>query len=190
MEILPGYTRVSEILQQWDRFKGINRDIIDRKAKIGTNVHNAIKAYLELVPMFELNEEESQYFQSFLLWHDTVMPKTSLVEKRFYEDNLKITGCVDAVMLLPGDEGNVIIDWKCSAQASPAMWKLQSSFYMLLAMENDVPNLSSRSLFVQLDKEGRRPKIHEFHYDKNMLDTCVSAVNTYRFLRHEGFSFD
>lgn len=191
-EIKPGYTRVSEILHQWRAYDMVDKNLLEERARIGTKVHMMIDADINNVPFIcdDATDEEKRYFDSYLAWKDSVKPKFIASEQRFYHESTKITGCVDAIVQIPWEERVVVIDWKTSSQPVKGIWDLQSAFYTFLAMENGVESLGDRSLFVQLSRDGSKPKIHEYFFDQNMLVTCMSAVNIYKFLISKGFSFD
>ena len=190
--IKPGYIRVSTILDQWKAYDRVDKAKLKERADIGTKVHAMIDAHLNSVPFVgdDASDEEKLYFQSFLTWSDGVKPKFIASEQRFYHDGMGVTGCVDAIIRMPWCDTSIIVDWKTSSSAVKGIWDLQAAFYMLLALENRVEGLEDRALFIQLDREGGKPKIHEYVYDKIMREACLSAVNTYKFLKHKGFPLD
>src|SRR5271157_1296805 len=96
-EVKEGFTRVSEVLSQWDKLSLINPDVLERKAQLGTNVHNAIANYYNGVPSVLTDEEGGKYYASFLLWNAERKASPIHIEKRLYDEETMLTGCIDAV---------------------------------------------------------------------------------------------
>lgn len=178
--IREGYTRVTEILRQWDTFGHIDKDVLERKQEIGTNVHSAIKAHFEGI-YFPLSEVEQPYFDSFMVWHDFTCPKIIESEERLYDDSLMITGAIDALIKFPHERETVLVDFKTSASPNQKMWTLQAGFYSMLA-KNNGKSISNRVLFLQLNPKGKMGKIHEFEITEYVTQTCLAALKTYRYL--------
>jgi hypothetical protein len=180
-EIRPGYVRVSEVLRPWYDFDKVPPEILERKMKIGTNVHNAIKMdYLGLP--FVLNDEERGYFDSYLQWKSTFSLKLEMCEQRYYDDLLKITGCIDGIMSFPYDDEKVLVDWKTSSafdSKNATVWQMQGTMYWHLLNQIEYPLLSNRFLFVQLSPTGDFPRVHEFHYKSEIMAKCAAAVELY-----------
>lgn len=179
MTIKPGYIRVSEILGQWNRFANIKEEVLKRKAAIGTAIHEAIAASYEdiYLPVFQGKE----YLQSFWKWLQASKAEICFGGQRYYCDILKITGEVDAVVKFPNESVPVLIDWKTSATKDELYWKLQGQFYIYLCAQNGV-TLSERFLFIQLDKDGGMPKVHEFNTSRSLMNVCMSAYVCYKYM--------
>ena len=171
-EIKPGYTRVTEILSQWDKMSMIDPTVLERKRVIGTNVHSAIRDYYLCLPSVLSNEEGGAYYQSFLLWNSKVSPLCIASELRLYDDELMITGSIDALMVLPGGGPTVLVDWKCTANPDKQTWPLQGCFYKHLLEVNGHKNLSDKFLFVKLSKLGEKSTVYEFEYTDELWETC------------------
>lgn len=180
-EIKEGYTRVSSILQQWDTFGHIDKEVLARKAALGTRVHEAIDDHHEGI-YTPLEYAEAGYFDSYCKWEEEVKPKIIHNEARYYCDKLMITGQVDAIIEMPGDKLPVLVDYKTSANESPKMWPLQACYYYYLAKENGV-ELSTRLIFLKLDRAGDFPKVCEYRYSKKLWEVCLSAWTTYRYFK-------
>lgn len=178
--IREGYTRVTEIFRQWDRFGNICPDVLARKAELGTNVHHAIKAHFEGI-FYPLSDKESLYFDSFVRWHKLTNPTFHDVEFRMYDDNLMITGAIDALVTLQNSNELILVDYKTSASADHKFWPLQAGFYHMLVKDSGRP-ISDRVLFIQLDKEGKMPKVHEYFITPTIMAVCLASLATYRYL--------
>jgi len=175
--IKPGYTRVSEILSQWNQYAGIEKSIIERKACIGIAVHEAIVGFQDNIHM-HLNEEAQGYYESFLKWYNTNnYPMTSV--GRLYCDLLKITGEIDALIKI-GNEW-CIVDWKTASTINVKQWNLQGQFYHYLMCANK-KEISSIFYFVQLKKDGSIPTVEVFEANKTIMNVCMSAYVCYKYL--------
>jgi hypothetical protein len=181
-DIKPGYTRVSEILSQWDRFGGIKREILEAKIQVGISIHNAIHA--ESKDMYiSVKPERKGYMESFYKWRDLTNAEfvEDANELRLYCDKLMITGCVDAVMKMKGSNKLFIVDFKTSASVDRKIWALQGQFYHYLALQNGY-DLEDRFIFLQLHKDGTTARCEEFDVTRVQLGLCMSALSLYRYL--------
>jgi hypothetical protein len=184
-EIKPGYTRVSDILKPWTNFDNIPPEILERKRKIGEEVHEAIHMFNCCIPVTYEGEGIS-YFESALNWMQKfkVMIDVDHSETRLYDDELMITGKIDALVKFPHEDEMVMVDWKTSASANKKtklLWQLQGTLYHYLLMKNDYPNLSDRFLFIQLDSDSGLPKIHEFTYSSDVMNVAASLIAAHRY---------
>lgn len=181
MSIKPGYIRVSEILSQWDRFGHIDPQVLQDKANLGTEVHRVIDEVSSgmFTDEYLLPEKARKYLRSFRLWKNEGVKEWKKGEQRLYCEVFKITGQIDAFYQFPGENTLTIIDYKTSATASPKDWELQGTFYHHLAKVNGYL-LSDRFLFLQLDKDGELPKVHEFKVRQEMITIMISALNCYK----------
>lgn len=178
--IRPGFIRVSEILGQWNRFEGINKDVLHAKAELGTAVHEAIKAHQECIHL-AVPENAFGYFESYLKWLETASPLIHPGE-RLYCNKLKITGELDALVTFAGDKSSpVIVDWKCTAAIDDLHWQLQGCWYHYLCQANSI-EVNDRILFVQLQKDGSAPKVREYKRSSHLMNVCMSAYICYRYL--------
>lgn len=184
MEIKKGYTRVSEILAQWNSYSHIEPEVLKKAADRGRMVHEAIEANLNGYPL-PLGVKEAFYLLSFVKWKETGRKEFCHSETRFYCDKLMITGCIDGLIKFPGSDNLVIIDYKTTAAENPKLWPLQGAFYRYLAEANGY-ELSTRMIFIKLDKQGEMPKLFEYTYDSKMLNICMAALTTYRYMKSDG----
>lgn len=178
-EIKEGYTRVSEILSQWNQYAHIDPDVLANKCRIGSEVHEKIAAEVEGI-YIETGEDCKGYIGSWIKWGEKYKDAVSYLdtEKRFYCDELKITGAVDAV--IEAGELTVILDYKTSAQAHKKTWALQASFYHYLATKNGV-EMDPYVWFVHLKKDGKKAKNVEVHCTEELWEVAKSALHTYRY---------
>lgn len=174
------YPRVSDILGQWPRFEGIDPLILANKCSIGTAIHAAINAHHEDI-CFPLRDSEKGYFDSYLQWEEERKPLFIHSEMSLACDDLKYRGTVDAIVQI-GSSHPVLIDYKTSVKEDPKFWPAQGILYHHLAKYNGI-KISPVFLFIKLDKKGGMPKIYEYTETKEVWDFCLSAINTYHYIR-------
>lgn len=171
------YARVSDILKQFNDFSGINEEVLRVKAALGTNVHDAIDDdiqgnYPAVLP------NGIGYFESFQKWRSHVCPTFIESEVRYYDDKRMITGRIDALVKLQGENEAVLTDFKTSAQESPITWPMQAHlYYHLLTMAGK--KVAPRFLFLKLDKYGNLPKVFEYKLCQNILNKCYNAIDEF-----------
>jgi hypothetical protein len=198
MEIIKeGYSRVTDILGIWNtifmengevigksfagsRFK-IDIDVLDNKANIGNNVHKAIEAHLDgfSVP---LGEREQLYFDSFRAWYDKSGCEVVEKEERYYDDELMITGKIDALVKFPNNDELILLDFKTSAQESPKIWPLQATMYYYLLKKNG-KTVSDRLLFLKLDRYGKKAKLFEYKFIPELFNVCLAACTCNHYIK-------
>ncbi len=178
-EIKEGYTRVSSILGQWNHLAHIDKNVLDNKCRIGTEVHQKIGAEADGI-FIETGRDTLGYILSWSTWKNECNEGAKYIatEKRFYCDELKITGCVDAIMEI-GDL-RVLVDYKTSATANKKMWALQGAFYHYLATKNGI-DLDPHVWFIHLKKDGKKAKEIEIHCTEELWEVAKSALHAYRY---------
>ena len=97
-----------------------------------------------------------------------------VIEKRFYDDELMLTGKVDLIAHLNGKK--TIVDFKTGSQAHLSIWRLQATFYRFLTKEP-----IDDFLFVHLNRDGTFPALHHFTYDPKDLEVCLAALKCFHF---------
>ena len=179
-EIIEGYTRVSQIIGQWNQFAHIDPDVLANKCRIGTEVHEKIAAECEGI-FIESSEDTKGYVGSWLKWVKRYNEEGEYVatEQRYYCDELMITGAVDAIIEI-GDL-TVIVDYKTSAKANPKTWALQGAFYHYLVNKNREGTTDPYVWFIQLKKDGSKAKEIEVHCTEDLWEVAKSALHTYRY---------
>ncbi len=175
--IKEGFTRVSEILAQWDRFGHIDPFVLENKQRIGTNVHAMISSKKEGF-WFELEEDEQGYYESWQKWVDKIKPTILEAEKRYHNEAFQLTGAVDAIIKV--EEKEIIVDYKTSASPAKKSWALQGGFYHFLAVQERL-TLSDEYWFVRLKKDGSCAITTKFTITSDVLEVCFAALRTYRY---------
>jgi hypothetical protein len=171
--------RVSEVLEFFKDFSGIDPQVLAEKQQIGTNVHACIKAYYEGIPLFPEGREEG-YFQSFIKWQDSHKLTPTHLETRYHGSQYfeSLNGQIDAVM--PFKSGPTLIDFKTSHNPDFLCWPLQGYFYNRLLSQNNI-HTESHVLFLKLHKEGRQAQ--EFWFDiedSGIADLAIAAWETFK----------
>lgn len=143
-------------------FSGLSKldpSVVANAAERGTKVHKICEAIMEGLGELGVEDQTRNYVESFKLWweqgHEVIE-----MEKRFWCDDLCITGQVD--LIIKTDEGLAIVDLKTSYKPSPT-WQAQGSAYAYLARKAgyDIKKI----YFLHLKKNGREPKIYEYPVD-------------------------
>lgn len=171
------YARVSEILKPFVDFGSIDQDTLERKAALGTRVHEAINHEINGdFPVVEF--QEKGYFQSFELWRAAIQPTFLATEERIYCDQKMLTGCIDALIKLEGEDEGVLIDWKTSVAESPIVWPMQAHLYHYLVTASG-RQIAPRFLFIKLDRQGKLPKVFQYKFDPSLMSKCLQAVDNF-----------
>jgi len=182
--ILPGYTRVSDILSIFQAYAHVDRDKLKKAQDIGVVIHQAIEMFYsdEFKPLYG---HYTRYFESFLKWSDSLGKNLNplVVEKRFYDHELMITGRVDLLAELDGMI--VLIDFKTGSWAHPEIWKLQACFYRSLIAQNITGQTPDKYLFIQLKGDGSMPSLFPMHYDIEDTLVCQDALRCYHYFKQK-----
>jgi len=178
-EIKEGYTRVSSILGQWNHLAHIDKDVLANKCRIGTNVHAKIGAEIDGI-FLDLEADEEGYFESWNKWQkeERLDYSQMMTEERFYCDELKITGCVDAIRI--EEERGTLLDYKTSATPNKRMWALQAAFYHYLVKKSG-KKIEDEVWFIHLKKDGKVAKVYNFEITPKLWEVCASALHSYRY---------
>lgn len=173
------YTRVTTIIEWLAQLWRIDPIYLDKRATVGTYVHEAIEAYIE-DRFYPVDEEVERYIDSFKVWNEVIKPTIIEKEKRYYCDRLQITGQMDLIAEI--GKKNKIIDFKTSKVSHLKTWRLQAAFYYYLAKENQV-NVDREVLFIRLNKEGKKPKVEKINVTSDLLNIAFSVLNVYKYMK-------
>lgn len=171
------YARVSNVIKPFTDFSHIDPDVLQNKCRIGTEVHEAIND--EILGTFPiLSKDCLGYFVSFEKWKDKLSIEFLASERRYFCDEKKITGQIDALIKFPDEKNPILVDFKTSAQESPIVWPMQAHLYHYLLAKNGY-HVSLRFLFVKLDKHGKLPKVFVYKFDNHIKEKCFAAIDTF-----------
>lgn len=147
----------------------VNEIVLERAAVRGTKVHKVCESLVRDLGDWKIDDEIAGYVDSFKMWLEK-KPQILDIEKRFYCQELQITGQVD--MILDSPDGHIIFDLKTSAKSSKT-WPLQGSAYKYLA------NISGYNVtaihFLQLDKMGKPPTLHVYEDRFDLFKKCLDV---------------
>lgn len=156
------YLRVTKILYPFSGLQNIDPDVVANAARRGTKVHKICEGIAEGLGEVGTDEESKPYVDSFKIWFEGI--NVLLIEKRFWDDELGITGQVDFIIETEG--GLAVVDLKTSAKASKT-WQAQGCAYAYLAKKAGYD--IKRILFIHLNKKGKAPKIYEYPVDDSFF---------------------
>lgn len=171
------YARVSAVISRPEIYARIDPAILANKQRIGTNVHEAIEAHYSGIPL-PLEIDEEGYFESWKKWSEENSYEPVFFEERFYDDELKVQGMPDCILSVEGK--NVLVDWKTSASPQKDSWRVQGEFYRHLLKVNDIETIDEM-WFVQLKKDGKKPKVHMLKGGLSVWSTCLAFLRVYNY---------
>lgn len=153
------YVRVTTVLYPFSGLEKLDAEIVARAAERGTKVHKICEAIMEGLGELGVDDETRPYVESFKQWwekgHEIVE-----MERRFWCDELNITGQVDLIIKTP--DGLAIVDLKTSSAPSKT-WPAQGSAYAYLAKKAGLD--IKKIYFLHLLKTGKEARIHEYPVD-------------------------
>lgn len=166
------YTRVSTILQPFSGLDQINPEIVQNAANRGTAVHRVCEGIVSGLGEHGVYDEIKGYVESFKKWWE-IGHEVLMVEKRFFDDDLMITGQCDLIIREGSDL--IIIDLKTSYRPSKT-WPVQGAAYAYLARKNkhDIRKIQ----FLHLKKTGKEPTVYEYPLDDGLF------LSTYEVYKH------
>jgi hypothetical protein len=179
-DIKPGYTRVSDFCKRYEDFSAVDPEYLKLRAKVGTGVHQAIDSTVNFVP-FKLEAAEVGYYESWFKWYEKTQCKVLHGESRMYCDKFMMTGAIDGIIQFPGSDEMSIVDWKTSSYHDNDVWSLKGTFYHYLVKESKLCEISDKVLYVQLDRNGGMPTIHEYEVTKQLKSLMIATIMCYRF---------
>lgn len=167
-EIKKGYIRISSIMAQWESYPESAKANVQRKAVIGSKVHEIIEM-TENGVYCDIPEDCSPYLESYYKYLSTRKLSPEQMETRYYDDKHMITGKIDAVV------DGIIIDYKTSSKEDILKWQLQATFYSYL-----FGGEKREALFVHLLKDGSY-KLYDFKNLDAQFPVMEAAITTYKY---------
>jgi len=191
------HVRVSQILAWIEPYVGIDPAVLEAKAAIGTNVHQSIIDYCNCDFYVNDTQRADAYFKSWLMWREHHTDTINQVP-RLYCDDLMLTGECDGLMV--HSEGNIIVDWKCSANANKKIWNLQAHYYWYL-LEKNGHKPADKMLWVNLRHDKTKvgenvvyvPKMpisYTFEFSEETLSYCILKAQEYHDVHSSAIVFD
>lgn len=179
--ILPGYTRVTEPLQGFSKYDLIDPVVLDNAKDRGTRVHKACEMHAKglLFDMCMVDDDCKNYVECFKKWFDDNVSDVIFTERRFYDDEYKLTGCVDLVAMLKETQEVALIDIKATYSVGLS-WSLQTAAYQMMLDNSSV--LISKRMALNLPKTGSKVKVVEYDDYSNDLRMYLNCLELYRYL--------
>lgn len=175
------YVRASHLSKDENDFIGIPEEVIKAKGNIGTLVHKAIDDEINgkypYVPI-EFMEKTNGYIESFRRWRDKLQVQFVETSKRYFCEELMLTGELDALICFVAGGTPMLIDFKTSANESPRAWTRQGHFYHYL-LETNGKAVKEKICFIKLNKDGLLPKVIEYKYDINTRNWCIAKAKAF-----------
>ncbi len=168
------YYRVSTILDKYNDFSFVDEKVLKEKQQVGTAVHDFIESICCGSIAFS-EGRETGYVNSFIKWYEIVKPQYMLMEERFFDDELRITGKIDAIVKI--EDSLYLLDYKTCASKSKT-WRMQAHFYKYLVEKTNL-KISDTMLFLRLDANGGQPFLHTYSFSQNTLNGCKQAARDF-----------
>lgn len=165
------YQRVTNVLYPFSGLEKIDSQIVAHAAERGTKVHKICEGIIQGFGELGVDDETRPYIESFKKWWEKGH-KVVVMEQRFWDDEIEITGQVDLILDTP--DGLAIVDLKTSSRPSKT-WQAQGSAYAYLAKKanHDIKKI----FFLHLSKEGREPRIYEYPVDDSFFLSILRVWN-------------
>lgn len=170
------YTRVTDILSPYSGLQFVDPQVLANAAARGEYVHRVCAGIISGLEPPQMSEEVQKYVESFFCWFDAKIVLES--EKRYWDDQLQITGQIDYLMLY--EEGQWIVDLKTSSRKSKT-WPLQMAAYYHLVkpIYTDILGVE----VVHVNKEGKAPKVYRYTVEelKYYFELFKQCYNVYKY---------
>ncbi len=165
------YLRVTQMLYPFSGLQSIDADILTNAAERGTKVHKICEGIVSGLGEIGVDDQTWGYVNSFKYWWGSGTDVLE-IEKRFWDDELQVTGQVDFIIEIL--DGLAIVDIKTSSKPSKT-WPIQGAAYAYLAKRAgyDIKKI----FFLHLNKHGKEPKIYEYPIDDSMF---LSVFKTFK----------
>jgi hypothetical protein len=177
-EIPKGYVRVSDVLKPFNKFEAIDPDILANAAYRGERVHKYCENHALGLFLVDVDEDCKNYVHEFQKWFDKNVEKVHQIETRCNSSDIKLSGKLDLIATIRGDDFPSLIDIKTPATSSVS-WRLQTAAYKLLAA-TELKIDCQRRLCVLLPKVREGVKIAEYENHENDQRFFLNALELYR----------
>lgn len=155
---IPAVSTIMKPLSQ-ALYKGVDEEVLNKAARRGTIVHNAIENYVRF-GIEDIEPEYEEYFDAFMSWYEDVKPKTLANECKVYHKTLRYAGTADMPVEIGGER--IMVDFKTSAQVNKMLTGVQLEAYAK-AYESHGVNFDGKAI-LHLKPNGKYSWIY---YDKN-----------------------
>ena len=146
--VIPSVTTLMKPLSD-DFYRTVNPEVLDRAAKRGTAIHNAVENFTEF-GVRDIAPQYAGYFESFLQWWELRKPEPLAMEHKVYHKILRYAGTADLICVIGGRL--TLVDYKSSAQVNSKLCAVQLEGYDR-AFESQGVKVEDR-LILHLSKSG------------------------------------
>ena len=151
----------------------------------GTKIHDYI--FMDLaelwVPPALITPEIEGYWNSYLIFKNTMIEKTYLIEEKLTCTCWGYTGILDWCGILRGEEGLTIIDWKSPINQGKT-WRSQVAAYWHLVEKHADPPIElpiTRCGALMLSPTGRTPSFREYtEFHADYFNDFILALGAYK----------
>lgn len=147
--VIPSVSEVMEPLSK-SKYEGIREDVLDKAARKGTSVHDAIETYIKF-DIEDIASEHQGYFDGFLEWWKNAKPIPVASEVRLYHKVLLYGGTADLLAYIDGKL--TLIDFKTTCVISDMTCGVQLEAYAQ-ALESHGIHIESKKI-LHLKKDGK-----------------------------------
>ena len=147
--IIPSVTTVMKLLSD-DFYRTVDPDVLERAAKRGTAIHNAVENFAKF-GIEDIPPAYAGYFQAFREWWELRRPEVLATECRVYHKILRYAGTADLLCVIGGRV--TLVDYKSSAQVNSKLCAVQLEGYDR-AFESHGVKIEDR-LILHLSRDGK-----------------------------------
>ena len=170
-----GYLRVTEVLYPFSGLQNLDQEIVANAGRRGTKVHKICEGILEGLGCLGVDDETWGYvesFNQFMAKHPNL--KVVALERRFFCEELKITGQIDLICEIDGVMS--ILDLKTSSKPSKT-WPLQGAAYYYLAKKAgfDIKQV----IFLHLNKHGKTATMWKYEPDVDLFMAILKVFKCF-----------
>jgi hypothetical protein len=182
-EIPEGYVRVTQVLKPFTPFEHMDPDSrfacnVKAAADRGRRVHELCEAHALGLFVEECDADCKNYFHSFRRWFDEMVCHTYVTEQRLNSEDMRLSGAVDMVCQLKGDDYLTLVDIK-TPQSDSKTWQLQTAAYKLLLKEAGIK--VHRRVCIMLPKTTSEVKVIEYTDHAKDEQRFLQCLELYRF---------
>jgi hypothetical protein len=168
-DIPPGYVRVTDVLKTYVSFDKIDPAGLKKAADRGTRVHKYCELYTQNLLIEKVDEDCKPYVESFIQWFDAMVEELWVSEIRLSCPKYLITGKLDMVVTIKGDQHPTIVDLKTPAYR----------YLMRVSQNIEIP----RRVCLVLDRLGNQPKLIEYTNHEADERMFLNAVELFHFFK-------
>jgi hypothetical protein len=176
--ILPS---VTECLGPYYDFSNVPAHRMEEGRIRGSAVHQWNANYALGIWSPPLPGEYRGYTKSFKDWFNEFVCEVLLVEERLIDADLGFTGKPDIVVILKGEEGPIVPDYKTAAAPGNQLrvWQAQNAAYLHLVNKRGIPAKRGGDLLLKAD--GSTAQFIPCENSPEAFAAFLSALNAYRY---------